>query len=123
MKLLGCTGIEDELQFGVPETIDMLLRVFFLKKISFYLEKKKLIKAGIKIWVLTGDKQETAVNIGNSCKLISGKKLLILNENSGNSNDILNQINKWKEEVQNSTEPYAIVVSGKANSLVLDHSK
>jgi len=29
-----------------------------------------LIKANIKVWVLTGDKQETAIEIGKSCKLI-----------------------------------------------------
>jgi len=44
--LLGATGIEDKLQEGVPETIAQLSR------------------AGIKIWVLTGDRQETAINIG-----------------------------------------------------------
>lgn len=36
--LIGCTGIEDKLQEGVPETIDYLLR------------------AGLQVWVLTGDK-------------------------------------------------------------------
>lgn len=78
------------------------------------------IKAGIKIWVLTGDKQETAVNIGNSCQLISGKKLLILNDKSGDSTAILEQIKKWTEDLKNSSEPHAIVVSGKANAFVLD---
>jgi magnesium-transporting ATPase (P-type) len=29
--------------------------------------------AGIKVWVLTGDKIETAINIGVSCKLITPK--------------------------------------------------
>lgn len=48
----GSTAIEDKLQYGVPETIAML------------------IQASIKIWVLTGDKQETAIEIGKSCKLI-----------------------------------------------------
>jgi len=48
----GSSAIEDKLQYGVPETIDML------------------IKANIKVWVLTGDKQETAIEIGKSCKLI-----------------------------------------------------
>ncbi|KAM9320687.1 phospholipid-transporting ATPase VA [Gastrophryne carolinensis] len=52
LHLLGATGIEDRLQEGVPETIT------------------RLRKAGIQIWVLTGDKQETAVNIGFSCKLL-----------------------------------------------------
>lgn len=52
MTLVGVTGIEDKVQTGVPETIASLL------------------SAGIKVWVLTGDKQETAVNIGYSCKLL-----------------------------------------------------
>lgn len=39
--------------------------------------------AGIKIWVCTGDKQETAINIGYSCKLlVTSMKLLIANEDS-----------------------------------------
>lgn len=42
-----------------------------------------LIKADIRVWVLTGDKQETAINIGYSCKLItSGMILIVLNEES-----------------------------------------
>ena len=49
---MGSSAIEDKLQYGVPETIDML------------------IKANVKVWVLTGDKQETAIEIGKSCKLI-----------------------------------------------------
>ena len=44
--LLGATGIEDRLQEGVCESIHALEA------------------AGIKVWVLTGDKQETAINIG-----------------------------------------------------------
>ncbi|XP_077792582.1 phospholipid-transporting ATPase IC isoform X1 [Podarcis muralis] len=51
--LLGATAIEDKLQDGVPETIS------------------KLAKADIKIWVLTGDKKETAENIGFSCELLT----------------------------------------------------
>lgn len=65
LTLLGATAIEDKLQEGVPDTI------------------ASLIKANIRIWVLTGDKQETAINIGYSCKLLSqGMELIILNEES-----------------------------------------
>ncbi|XP_053743815.1 phospholipid-transporting ATPase ID isoform X1 [Synchiropus splendidus] len=53
MMLLGATAIEDKLQDGVPETIAVLSL------------------ANIKIWVLTGDKQETAVNIGYSSKMLT----------------------------------------------------
>jgi P-type E1-E2 ATPase len=31
------------------------------------------MKQGIKVWVLTGDKIETAINIGFSCKLITSE--------------------------------------------------
>uniref|UniRef100_A0A672RT20 Phospholipid-transporting ATPase n=1 Tax=Sinocyclocheilus grahami TaxID=75366 RepID=A0A672RT20_SINGR len=65
LLLLGATAIEDRLQAGVPETIATLM------------------KANIKIWVLTGDKQETAINIGYSCRLVShGMSLIIINEDS-----------------------------------------
>ncbi|XP_067329521.1 phospholipid-transporting ATPase IK [Anolis sagrei] len=53
LQLLGATAIEDKLQDGVPETIHLLKR------------------GGMKVWVLTGDKQETAVNIGFACELLS----------------------------------------------------
>lgn len=63
--LLGATAIEDKLQDEVPETIDILLR------------------AGINFWLLTGDKQETAINIGFSCKLLSRTmQLILVNEES-----------------------------------------
>lgn len=58
MILLGATAIEDKLQDGVPETIAALR------------------KGNIKIWVLTGDKQETAINIGLSSQLLTDVKLL-----------------------------------------------
>lgn len=48
-NLVGTTAIEDKLQDEVSDTIA------FMKE------------AGIKIWVLTGDKIETAINIGISC--------------------------------------------------------
>ncbi|XP_014061265.2 phospholipid-transporting ATPase IA isoform X1 [Salmo salar] len=63
LQLLGATAIEDKLQDKVPETIETLLR------------------ADIKIWILTGDKQETAINIGHSCRLLrKNMGLLVVNE-------------------------------------------
>lgn len=39
-----------------------------------------LLQAGIHVWVLTGDKQETAINIGHSCRLLTqGMALIVLN--------------------------------------------
>ncbi|THH12000.1 hypothetical protein EW145_g295 [Phellinidium pouzarii] len=60
LRLLGATAIEDRLQEGVPETIADL----------------KL--AGIKVWVATGDKLETAIAIGYSTNLIASDSNLII---------------------------------------------
>ncbi|KAK9770446.1 putative Phospholipid-transporting ATPase [Seiridium cardinale] len=49
--LAGATAIEDKLQAGVPETID------------------KLRRANVKVWMLTGDKRETAINIAHSARI------------------------------------------------------
>jgi len=53
LTILGATGIEDKLQDGVPETIE------------------RIRQAGIKLWVLTGDKLETARNIGFSTRVLT----------------------------------------------------
>ncbi|KAL1892970.1 drs2 neo1 protein [Sporothrix stenoceras] len=49
--LAGATAIEDKLQQGVPETVD------------------KMRRANIKIWMLTGDKRETAINIAHAARI------------------------------------------------------
>eukprot|EP00063_Salmo_salar_P072687 XP_014047522.1 PREDICTED: probable phospholipid-transporting ATPase VD isoform X3 [Salmo salar] len=59
LTLLGATGIVDRLQEEVPETIEALQR------------------AGVKVWVLTGDKQETAINIACACKLLRSTDQLL----------------------------------------------
>ena len=60
LTLIGGTVVEDKLQDKVPETI------------------KELRAAGIKIWVLTGDKLNTAENIGYSCNLLSKEQKLFV---------------------------------------------
>ncbi|KOM42981.1 hypothetical protein LR48_Vigan05g058500 [Vigna angularis] len=65
LSILGASAIEDKLQQGVPESIESL-RI-----------------AGIKVWVLTGDKQETAISIGYSSKLLTSKmNQIIINNNN-----------------------------------------
>ncbi|KAG0460855.1 hypothetical protein HPP92_021152 [Vanilla planifolia] len=67
-SILGASGIEDKLQQGVPEAIESLRN------------------AGIKVWVLTGDKQKTAISIAYSCKLLTGDMTqIIINSNSSDS--------------------------------------
>ncbi|KAF8630454.1 hypothetical protein AX17_005431 [Amanita inopinata Kibby_2008] len=60
LRLLGATAIEDRLQDGVPEAIADLKR------------------AGIKIWVATGDKLETAIAIGRSTNLVTPDSNIII---------------------------------------------
>jgi len=64
-ELIGSTAIEDKLQEDVDKAISAMK------------------KAGIKIWVLTGDKVETAINIGFSCALLNDKmELYVINGKS-----------------------------------------
>ncbi|KAK4502195.1 hypothetical protein PRZ48_005620 [Zasmidium cellare] len=105
--LLGATAIEDKLQDGVPDTIHTLQT------------------AGIKVWVLTGDRQETAINIGMSCKLISeDMTLLIINEE--NAEDTRANIQKKLDAINSQRaggiemETLALVIDGKSLTFALE---
>ncbi|KAF9625530.1 hypothetical protein IFM89_023841 [Coptis chinensis] len=79
--LLGATAVEDKLQKGVPDCIN------------------KLALAGIKIWVLTGDKLETAVNIGRSlqvsCNLLrEGMKQIVITLDKADLTDLQKEEDK-----------------------------
>lgn len=64
-ELSGATAIEDKLQNGVPETID------------------KLRRANIKIWMLTGDKRETAINIAHSARICKSYSEVVILDHTG----------------------------------------
>ena len=106
MRLLGASGVEDKLQDGVPEAIE------------------KLREAGIKVWVLTGDKQETAISIGYSCKLLTRDMTqIVINSNSREScrkslDDAISMVNKLRSLSTDSQSrvPLALIIDG--NSLV-----
>lgn len=110
LMLLGATGIEDRLQEGVPETI-VALRA-----------------AGIAIWVLTGDKPETAINVAYSAKLFQpNMELLRLTARSRDSAE--SSIAFYLSEVENQTvasnnlnanKNRALVVDGKTLTFILD---
>ncbi|XP_071741463.1 putative phospholipid-transporting ATPase 9 [Rutidosis leptorrhynchoides] len=119
--LLGATAVEDKLQKGVPETID------------------KLAQAGIKIWVLTGDKMETAINIGFACSLLrQGMKQIVITlespeiiaaEKTGNKNviakvsknSVQKQILAGKAQIDAAkSEAYALIIDGKSLAYALN---
>ncbi|XP_069679898.1 phospholipid-transporting ATPase ID isoform X1 [Periplaneta americana] len=84
MTLIGVTAIEDKLQDGVPQTI------------------ANLALAGIKIWVLTGDKQETAINIGYSCQLLTDEMADIFIVDGHTYDDVETQLGKFRESVRSA---------------------
>lgn len=101
-ELAGATGIEDKLQEGVVETID------------------KLSRANIKIWMLTGDKRETAVNIGHSCGLIKARSIILNLTDEDGSSDMARRIRSIIETLE-TTAHNVVVVDG--NSLATIYSE
>lgn len=114
--LVGATAVEDKLQKGVPQCID------------------KLAQAGLKIWVLTGDKMETAINIGFACSLLRQgmKQICITTMNAdtivkdgkeGVKENILNQITNASQMIKLEKDPhaaFALIIDGKTLGYVLD---
>ncbi|GLA93417.1 hypothetical protein AtubIFM61612_010613 [Aspergillus tubingensis] len=87
LMLIGGTAIEDRLQDGVPDTISLLA------------------DAGIKLWVLTGDKVETAINIGYSCNLLSNDMELIVFNVPGD------QLERASQELDNQLQRFGLIGS------------
>ncbi|XP_076443578.1 phospholipid-transporting ATPase ID-like [Babylonia areolata] len=85
LELLGASAIEDKLQDGVPETI------------------ANLALANIKIWVLTGDKQETAINIGYSCRLLTDEMEEPFVVDAETMEEVSEQLRNALTEVSNAT--------------------
>ncbi|XP_055381993.1 phospholipid-transporting ATPase VA isoform X2 [Condylostylus longicornis] len=113
LTLLGATGIEDRLQDGVPECIASLLA------------------AGIAVWVLTGDKPETAINVAYSAKLFNSQmEILRLTARSRDAAEstirfFLSEIEKQITDATqnysaNRIKPKALVVDGKTLTFILD---
>ncbi|KAJ3219341.1 hypothetical protein HDU67_001560 [Dinochytrium kinnereticum] len=103
LQLLGCTAIEDRLQDEVPETIDYLLR------------------CDIRIWLLTGDKQETAINIGMSAKLIS-PEMAVMILNTKTESEVGPALDNLIETMTDRTDgrPNALVVNGETLGHIFD---
>ncbi|XP_073778311.1 phospholipid-transporting ATPase IA isoform X1 [Danio rerio] len=97
LQLLGATAIEDKLQDKVPETIETLM------------------KADIKIWILTGDKQETAINIGHSCKLLTKNMgLLVINEDTlDGTRETLSHHCGMLGDALHKENDFALIIDGK----------
>lgn len=99
LELTGATAIEDRLQKGVPEAID------------------KLRRANIKLWMLTGDKRETAINIGHSCRLVKDySTLVIIDHETGNVEQPILQLTA---DINNGIVAHSVaVVDGQTLSII-----
>ena len=96
LVLVGATAIEDKLQDEVGETIT------------------NLREAGLKVWVLTGDKIETAINIGFSCKLLNNEMERIVVDGVSEQ-EVADALEKGLAIVREQpTKEYALVLSGDA---------
>ncbi|KAJ8756013.1 hypothetical protein K2173_024559 [Erythroxylum novogranatense] len=115
--LVGATAVEDKLQKGVPQCID------------------KLAQAGLKIWVLTGDKMETAINIGFACSLLrQGMKQICITAMNSDAiaqdrkqavkENILMQITNSSQMIKLEKDPhaaFALIIDGKTLAYALEN--
>lgn len=92
-QLIGSTAIEDRLQQGVPEAISHIRQ------------------AGLKIWVLTGDKLETAINIGYSSSLLDATQNICIVDGTSKL-VLLEQLNALRSAHGNKNN--AVVLSGES---------
>ncbi|VDD80362.1 unnamed protein product [Mesocestoides corti] len=106
LMLVGCTGIEDKLQEGVPETL-IALR-----------------EAGIQVWVLTGDKEETAVNISFSAGHFAPGLPTVRVTRQGSLRECLSAIDAQLERVTESKNiqpdyTFGLVIDGQSLNFAL----
>ena len=101
LTLLGVTAIEDKLQSGVPLAINMIR------------------EAGIKVWLLTGDKLETAVNIGFSSNLLSKSMDLFIIQGKS-SLEVTNQLEKSFLRFKESFNEGGLVIDGESLRFALE---
>ncbi|KAJ3632124.1 hypothetical protein Zmor_022074, partial [Zophobas morio] len=103
LELLGLTAIEDRLQEGVPDTI------------------ANLRKADLHVWVLTGDKQETAINIGFACQLLrNDQHIFVLSGNAkGRVLETIYGVQQQFEQLSEDCEK-ALVIDGVCLSCALE---
>ncbi|XP_030838216.1 probable phospholipid-transporting ATPase IF isoform X3 [Strongylocentrotus purpuratus] len=102
LHLLGATGVEDRLQDQVAETMEALR------------------EAGIKIWVLTGDKQETAVNISHSCGHFKDGVVELLLVKQDVETSCVQTLRRLKEQMKLEPQKrYALVVDGPSLALTM----
>ena len=105
--LLGITAVEDRLQKSVGKAI------------------REFTAAGIKVWMITGDKLETAENIAYSCNLLSRQwKIYEIRSNSVVSKRLEQIIEELRQlESKGLTRDMAVIIEGDALAMALEGQK
>ncbi|KAL4114266.1 hypothetical protein PRIC2_014589 [Phytophthora ramorum] len=103
LELLGATAIEDKLQNNVPSCIANLMR------------------AGMRVWMLTGDKQETAINISYACQLMDNdmQQFVFNCELYPTKDAIFTHLSEANSQVQRGGGRHAVVIDGECLELTL----
>uniref|UniRef100_A0A8D3BD86 Phospholipid-transporting ATPase n=1 Tax=Scophthalmus maximus TaxID=52904 RepID=A0A8D3BD86_SCOMX len=102
LQLLGATGVEDKLQDKVQETIEALRL------------------AGIKVWVLTGDKHETAVSVSLSCGHFHRTMNILELLQQRSDNECAEQLRRLDRRIkEDHVIQHGLVVDGASLSLAL----
>ena len=108
MKLIGATGVEDQLQ----------------EEVALTLESLRL--AGVKVWVLTGDKLETAVNISLSCGHFKRSMIQLELTLAKNEQDALKKLVKAKallDENNCEEHKFRLTLDGQTAAYLLNNKK
>lgn len=112
MKLIGTTAVEDTLQEGVPETIE------------------NLRSADIKVWLLTGDKVETAISAAYLCKLLDYEMILFqlvrqqdVQACSKLLEHFMSEIEKSEKEDGKGSRKFALVADGRSFHYAMKYTK
>lgn len=100
LKLVGVTAVEDRLQDGVPAAIATIK------------------SCGVRVWVLTGDKVETAVDIARSCSLFGTTTCLAFCIDAGDLENTRAKLILAKEKLQGHPDG-GVVLDGKTVKFAL----
>ena len=103
-RLLGATAVEDKLQEGVKESL------------------VNLGLAGISVWILTGDKKETAINISYSCGHLQ-PGMTVLDVTGQTNVSITKKLQGYAEQINLMEERFGLIVDGSSLALILPHRK
>ena len=99
-NLLGATAVEDKLQEGVRDTL------------------VAMAAAGVSVWILTGDKKETAINISYSCGHLQ-PGMAVLDVTGQTNMTVTGKLQGYADQINTMEENFGLIVDGSALTLIM----